>query len=69
MFFTYQQATPHAVKGSSIHGISRETFACFMEPNWDEPMNCPEGVDPSAAQTQSAAINLPPGVQFVFVLV
>ena len=30
------QATPHAVRGTSIPGISRETFAVFMEPMWDE---------------------------------
>lgn len=33
-----------------------------MEPMWMEPMVVPEGLDPSQAQTQSAAANLPPGV-------
>lgn len=33
-----------------------------MEPMWDEPMKCPDGVDPSMAQSQSAAANLPKGV-------
>lgn len=56
------QATPHAVRGSNVFGVSRETFAVFMEPMWDEPMNCPPGMDPSSAQSQSAAKNLPPGV-------
>lgn len=56
------QATPHAVRGSAVAGVSRETFAVFMEPNWYESMNVPEGLDPSCAQSQSAAKNLPPGV-------
>ena len=56
------QATPHAVRGSKVAGISRETFAVFMEPNWTEPMTCPLGIEPAAAQTQAAAATLPPGV-------
>lgn len=43
-------------------GVSRETFAVFMEPNWDELMVCPSEINPNDAQTQSAAANLPPGV-------
>jgi len=56
------QATPHAVRGSKVPLISRETFAVFMEPNWAEPMNCPAGIEPEAAQSQAAAASLPPGV-------
>lgn len=56
------QATPHAVRGSTVPGISRETFAVFMEPMWDEPMRVPDGVSPEEAQTQSAAAALPKGV-------
>jgi isopenicillin N synthase-like dioxygenase len=56
------QATPHAVRGARIPGISRESFAVFMEPMWDEPMVCPRSVDPAAAQSQSSAKNLPSGV-------
>ena len=26
------QATPHAVRGAQVAGVSRETFAIFMEP-------------------------------------
>ena len=33
------QATPHAVRGTSKPGVSRETFAVFMEPMWDEVLN------------------------------
>ena len=56
------QATPHAVRGSNLPGISRETFAVFMEPMWDEPMNIPEGVTVEQAQSQEAAHALPRGV-------
>ena len=50
------------MRGSTAAGITRETFAVFMEPDWNEPMTCPEGIDPDMAQTQSAAANLPRGV-------
>lgn len=58
----FLQATPHAVRGSGVAGVSRSTFAVFMEPGWDEPMGCPEGVAPEAAQSQAAAATLPNGV-------
>jgi isopenicillin N synthase-like dioxygenase len=58
----YLQATPHAVRSSAVSGVSRETFAVFMEPMWAEPMAAPHGVDPTQTQTQSAAANLPKGV-------
>ena len=32
----HDQATPHAVRGTSQPGVSRETFAVFMEPMWFE---------------------------------
>lgn len=56
------QATPHAVRGSHMPGVSRETFAVFMEPNWVDPVQVPEGMDPVAAQSNNAALNLPRGV-------
>ena len=56
------QATPHAVRGSSSSGVSRETFAVFMEPMWTEPMSVPSAVAPEQAQSQSAASSLPHGV-------
>jgi hypothetical protein len=43
-------------------GVSRESFAVFMEPMWMDPMAVPAGVDPAQAQSASAASNLPPGV-------
>lgn len=36
------QATPHAVRGSNIAGVSRESYAVFMEPNWFESMSFPD---------------------------
>jgi len=56
------QATPHAVRGSSDPTICRDTFAVFMEPNWDERMDVPEGVTVEDAQSQLAAKALPKGV-------
>jgi len=40
------RATPHCVRGpqGSSEGISRETFAVFMEPRWDYPLDAPNGV-------------------------
>lgn len=54
------QATPHSVKGSSRPGISRETFAVFMEPNFDVVLNSPNSSD--MTQSQSSASNLPKSV-------
>jgi hypothetical protein len=45
-----------------VAGVTRETFAVFMEPDWAEPMTVPEGLDPAGAQSQSSAANLPKGV-------
>ena len=56
------QATPHAVRGSNVPDVSRESFAVFMEPCWDDKMDAPPGVTIEAAQSQSAAANLPKGV-------
>ena len=56
------QATPHAVRGSSDPSVSRETFAVFMEPNWDEMMDIPAGMNLERAQGKEALKHLPPGV-------
>lgn len=56
------QATPHAVRGSCAAGVSRETFAVFMEPEWTCPMAVPDGMDPRLTQTASATRHLPKGV-------
>jgi len=56
------QATPHAVRGCAVPHVSRATFAVFMEPEWDYPMQVPEGVEPSALQSSSATSFLPKGV-------
>ncbi|CAH9066544.1 unnamed protein product [Cuscuta europaea] len=40
-------ATPHCVrapKGEEASGVDRSTFALFMQPDWDENLNFPDGV-------------------------
>lgn len=56
------QATPHAVRGCSMSGISRATFAVFMEPEWDCPMTVPDGMSPEATQSTTSAEFLPKGL-------
>jgi len=56
------QATPHAVRGCKTPGVSRQTFAVFMEPQFDWQMDPPEGVAPQNAQSSAAARSLPAGV-------
>jgi len=57
------QATPHAVRGcANAPGISRQTFAVFMQPAWDEPMSVPEGSDVAETQSNKAERSLPQGV-------
>ncbi|CAK9196621.1 unnamed protein product [Sphagnum troendelagicum] len=46
-------ATPHCVQaaqGEAALGIHRNTFALFMQPQWDEPLNSPEGQEVSSAK-------------------
>jgi hypothetical protein len=43
-------------------GVSRETFACFLEPMWDESMAVPEGMDPKEATIGSSTKFLPKGI-------
>lgn len=56
------QATPHAVRGSRDPSVTRETFAVFMEPNWDEMMTMPDGMNMEHAQGKEAEKHLPKGV-------
>ena len=55
-------ATPHAVRAGKHNppGVSREAFAVFMQPQWDEPMKVPDGC--SEVQTAEAVRSLPPGL-------
>ncbi|CAM9595969.1 unnamed protein product, partial [Choristocarpus tenellus] len=57
------QATPHAVRSTKQPGmyVSRESFAVFMQPEWDEDMAPPRGTDPSAVISQHTESLLPPG--------
>ena len=48
---------------ASAAGVSRETFAVFMEPEWLYPMTVPDGLDPAATQSTAAASLLPAGVR------
>ncbi len=59
------QATPHCVKGATgpaAIGVSRDTFAVFMEPMFDEPMNLPDGSSVDSVVRGSASKYLPQGV-------
>ena len=40
------KATPHCVRGATpgtCVGVARNSFATFMQPHWEEPMEVPEG--------------------------
>ena len=55
------QATPHAVRGCEIDGVSRQTFAVFMEPEHDGDMDVPEGRTEEDVQSGEAIKMLPEG--------
>lgn len=60
------QATPHAVKGpsgSDATGISRETMAVFMEPEFSGEMSIPEGRSVEDVQSGEAVKFLPSSVK------
>jgi isopenicillin N synthase-like dioxygenase len=60
------QATPHAVRGpssqSKASGISRNTFAVFMQPLWNTSMHLPKDRTRADAGRGSTSEFLPPGV-------
>jgi len=61
------QATPHAVRGpnpslEACQGLSRESFAVFMEPMWDELMDIPKATTPKQAMKGSSSKFLPRSV-------
>jgi len=56
------QATPHAVKGANVSGVSRETFAVFMEPEWNEAMTLPQGASSDIVEQPTTEQFLPRGV-------
>lgn len=55
------QATPHAVKGTALSGVTRESFAVFIEPEYDDDMELPEGR--GMEEVQDCAIPLPSSVR------
>eukprot|EP00475_Leptophrys_vorax_P011710 TRINITY_DN1824_c0_g1_i1.p1 TRINITY_DN1824_c0_g1~~TRINITY_DN1824_c0_g1_i1.p1 ORF type:complete len:404 (+),score=106.47 TRINITY_DN1824_c0_g1_i1:54-1214(+) len=61
------EATPHYVSngkdGDQCFGISRETLAVFLEPQWDEPMDLPKSADlQEVTQELFVRQSLPEGV-------
>jgi len=61
------QATPHAIRGpepglKAADGVSRESFAVFMEPMWGESMDIPNGTTKEQAQKGSSTAFLPKAV-------
>ncbi len=56
-------ATPHAVRGCKAGGISRSTFAVFMEPEYHSSMNLPAGRSVSDTQCEEAEKSLPKTVR------
>lgn len=44
------RGTPHCVvapRAALSAGVSRETFALFMQPRWDAALDAPAGADPA----------------------
>jgi hypothetical protein len=56
------QATPHCVRAANVPGVSRGTLAVFMEPEWDNKMDTPEGADKDCVLRGARGELLPPGV-------
>lgn len=61
------QATPHAVRGcgatEAARGVSRETLAVFMEPEYHGDMNLPPGRTLEQTQRKESERHLPPSVR------
>lgn len=55
------QATPHAVKSSAgIPGVTRQSFAVFLEPEFEAPLQIPKGK--TLENCQASTVQLPPTV-------
>jgi len=55
------QATPHAVRATNDKDVTRESFAVFMEPEYDGDMKLP--LDKTVEDVQDASIQLPSSVK------
>lgn len=55
------QATPHAVRSTNVAGVTRESFAVFIEPEYDDDMDLPVGR--SVEDVQDCSIPLPSSVR------
>jgi isopenicillin N synthase-like dioxygenase len=56
------QPTPHAVRACKQPGVSRSTFACFMQPQYDHKMDLPPGADLDQVEKGANGQQLPAGV-------
>ncbi|KAH8077177.1 hypothetical protein JL720_10140 [Aureococcus anophagefferens] len=54
-------ATPHAVAAGDMARVSRESFALFVEPDWDEAMQPPHGGARRLREVPHGPIAPPPG--------
>ena len=59
----FLHATPHAVRGCQTDGISRSTFAVFMEPEYHSSMSLPTGCTVEDVQCEEAEKALPKTVR------
>jgi isopenicillin N synthase-like dioxygenase len=56
----YLKATPHSVQSNPINGgISRNTFALFMNPNFEEVMNTPDGNSSKRVLKDDISVKIP----------
>ena len=55
-------ATPHMVRAANCPNVSRSTFACFMQPQYDYPMTTPQGTNQEHLLKGASGETLPPGV-------
>lgn len=50
------QATPHAVLMASNKAMTRESFALFLEPNFDTPLDVPAGRSASEVDSEGGTL-------------
>jgi hypothetical protein len=55
------QATPHAVKSASLPGVTRQSFAIFLEPEFEAPLQIP--ANKTLEDCQASSVQLPPTVR------
>jgi isopenicillin N synthase-like dioxygenase len=55
------QATPHAVKSATLPGVTRQSFAIFLEPEFEAPLQIP--ANKTLEDCQASSVQLPPTVR------